>query len=190
MVNKILNAKHWHIFLLTFLLPMVIQYTVMGIIFSQVSAAGAPNMEIIFNYIKILPIIMVVFISALFAWFWSIGVGLQQVIPTPLKLKVSKFKLALLFNTVHILLFMAVFIKAFGSTNINTGLLPIVFIMHLIAMLCMFYSLYFMAKTLKTAELQKEVIFSDFVGEFFMLCFYPIGIWILQPKINKMINKR
>jgi hypothetical protein len=28
----------------------------------------------------------------------------------------------------------------------------------------------------------------DFAGEFFLLWFYPVGIWIVQPKINKMVE--
>jgi hypothetical protein len=56
-------------------------------------------------------------------------------------------------------------------------------------MFCIFYTLYFVAKTFKTVELQREVKFSDFAGEFFMIWFYPIGIWIIQPKINKMIEE-
>jgi hypothetical protein len=48
--------------------------------------------------------------------------------------------------------------------------------------------MYFVAKTFKTVELQKEVTFSDFIGEFFMFWFYYIGILFLQPKINKMVE--
>ena len=35
-------------------------------------------------------------------------------------------------------------------------------------------------------ELQKEATFNDFVGEFFLIWFYPIGIWFVQPEINKV----
>ena len=59
---------------------------------------------------------------------------------------------------------------------------------HILSMFGIFYSLYFVAKTFKTVELQREVTFSDFAGEFFMIWFFPIGIWVIQPKINKMIN--
>jgi amino acid permease len=64
----------------------------------------------------------------------------------------------------------------------------LVVLLHLFSMFCTFYSLYFVAKTYKTVELQREVSFSDFAGEFFMICLCPIGIWIVQPKINKMIE--
>ena len=56
---------------------------------------------------------------------------------------------------------------------------------HLFSMFCIFFMLYKAAKTIKTVELQKKVTFSDFAGEFFLMWFFPLGIWIVQPKINK-----
>ena len=53
-------------------------------------------------------------------------------------------------------------------------------------MFCMFYMLYFTSKTIKTVELQREVTFGEFIGEFFALWFYIIGIWFIQPKVNKL----
>ena len=75
------------------------------------------------------------------------------------------------------------------SVGLIGGLVAVIVPLHLFSMFCIFYSLYFVAKTFKTVELQREVNFSDFAGEFFMIWFYPIGIWIVQPKINKMIEK-
>jgi len=57
---------------------------------------------------------------------------------------------------------------------------------HLFSMFCLFYCLYFIAKALKTVELQRPVTFSDYAGEFFLLWFYPVGVWILQPRINQI----
>ena len=56
---------------------------------------------------------------------------------------------------------------------------------HLFSMFCIFYLMYKAARTIKTVEFEKKVTFADFAGEFFLLWFSPIGIWILQPKINK-----
>ena len=50
--------------------------------------------------------------------------------------------------------------------------------------------LYFCSKTIKTVELQKEVFFGEFIGDFFGLWFYPIGIWFIQPKINKLAKDK
>ena len=40
----------------------------------------------------------------------------------------------------------------------------------------------FCCKNFKNSRIQWEVRFSDFVGEFFLIWFYIIGIRILQPK--------
>lgn len=53
----------------------------------------------------------------------------------------------------------------------------------------MYYIMFFVAKTIKTVELQRQVKFGDFAGEFFLILYYPIGIWIIQPKINKMMEE-
>ena len=74
------------------------------------------------------------------------------------------------------------------DTSMIGGLLGVIIPLHLFSMFCIFYCLYFVAKTFKTVELQREVSFSDFAGEFFLFWFFPIGIWIVQPKINKMIE--
>ncbi|WP_373551080.1 hypothetical protein [Haliscomenobacter sp.] len=52
-----------------------------------------------------------------------------------------------------------------------------------------FYCIYHVAKTIKTVELQRKVTFSDFIAEFFLVWFFPIGVWILQPTINKLAAK-
>jgi hypothetical protein len=62
--------------------------------------------------------------------------------------------------------------------------------LHLFSMFCIFYNLYFVAKTIKTVELQRQVTFSDFAGEFFLIWFFFIGVWILQPRINKFYNQK
>jgi hypothetical protein len=44
------------------------------------------------------------------------------------------------------------------------------------------------AKTLTTIELKREVTFSDYAVNFFLFTLLlPVGIWILQPKINRLI---
>ena len=74
------------------------------------------------------------------------------------------------------------------AVELIMSLVVIIIPLHLFSMFCIFYSLYFVAKTYKTVELQRQVSFSDFAGEFFMIWFYPIGIWIIQPKLNKIIE--
>ena len=54
----------------------------------------------------------------------------------------------------------------------------------LFVVFCTFYQFWFIAKTIKSAQLKREAVFSEFVGEFFLVWFYPIGVWILQPMVK------
>ena len=188
MIEKFLKAKHWQIFMITFGLPFLIQIITMPITISD-------NDPIIM--MKIFPIIMIIFISGFFGWFWSIGVGLQSKIPSDVTMKVKKFKIFLIIPLIYmflILIFMGSIISGTfengqePSEGMIVGMIGIIFPLHFFSMFCIFYCLYFVAKTFKTVELQREVAFSDFAGEFFMIWFFPIGIWIIQPKVNKMIE--
>jgi hypothetical protein len=44
------------------------------------------------------------------------------------------------------------------------------------------------AKTIESLEKGKEVHFKDYFVSFFLLLFSIIGVWIIQPKVNKFIN--
>ncbi len=183
MIEKFLKAKHWHIFLLTIGLPMVLQMVLMPILIAS------NNPKLLFS---IMPIISTIFMGTLFGWFWSIAIGLQFRIPENIKMKVQKFKIFFLIPIAYVLIIFG--LMFFGFNSLENGdspgpLFPVIIVpIHLFAMFCIFYSMYFIAKTLKTVELQKEVTFSDFAGDFFLLWFFPIGVWILQPKINKMVE--
>lgn len=114
-------------------------------------------------------------------------------------MKVKKFKVFFFIPLIYILCFLVfftVFMNEFfipsAEQNVVAlgGLFAFIVPLHLFAMFCIFYSIYFVAKTFKTVELQREVRFGEFAGEFFLLWFYMIGIWIIQPKINKMVAEQ
>lgn len=46
------------------------------------------------------------------------------------------------------------------------------------------HNAWFVAKALKSVEEGGEVGFRDYVGDFFLIFLLPIGIWILQPRLN------
>jgi hypothetical protein len=196
-MNIFLRAKHWQIFLITFALPFLFQIIIMVGVFSSLINNRTPDPTIIFGYFKFFPIMMLLFMGGLFCWFWAVAAGLQKMIPATIKMKIVRFKIFFFIPLIYITCIMAFMAFAF-STNVLQGsnqpplwffgTFAIIFPVHIFSMFCIFYCLYFVAKTIKTAELQREVTFSDFIGEFFLVWFHFIGIWILQPKINKMAH--
>jgi hypothetical protein len=190
MIEKFLKAKHWQIFMITFGLPIILEIIAMPFMI-----IGNNPMVIM----KIMPIMMIFFIGGFFGWFWAIATGLQNKVPTGVKMKVKKFKVFFFIPLIYIILIFGFMGFAFGgilengqqpSGGMIGGLVGIIVPLHLFSMFCIFYCLYFVSKTFKTVELQREVTFSDFAGEFFMIWFFPIGVWIVQPKINKMIENK
>ncbi|CAL2089715.1 conserved membrane hypothetical protein [Tenacibaculum sp. 190524A05c] len=197
MTQKLLEAKHWQLFFLTFGIPMIVQILMMGFLFINAKSSENLDPSFIFGFMQYFPILMILFMGVLLGWFWSVVTGLQKVIPLEARMNLKRFKILFFIPVIYIffiLVFIGLFINSFTSAenleNINlfAGILAIIFPLHLFSMFCMFHSLYFVAKTFKTAALQREVNFSEFALEFFLMWFYPIGIWIIQPKINEMIE--
>jgi hypothetical protein len=50
--------------------------------------------------------------------------------------------------------------------------------------------MYFTAKTITSVEMKKETHFSDYIGDFFLIWFFPVGIWFLQPRINRLLEEQ
>ncbi|WP_298489453.1 hypothetical protein [uncultured Maribacter sp.] len=197
MINKFLNAKHWQLFTLMFGIPILLQIVVMTTMFANIDSNGNPDQTGMLNMMKIFPIIMFLYVGLFFGWFWSIGIGLQKYIPDDINMKIKKFKIFFLIPLAYILFLLIVIGTTFygfsSGSNAVGGIvgkmLFVVIPMHLLSMFCIFYSLYFVSKTIKTTELKRDVTFSEFAGEFFMIWFFPIGIWIIQPRINKIVSE-
>jgi hypothetical protein len=182
-MTKLLTIKHWQLFGLLMGLPMIFQFVIMG------SVMTSNNPAIMF---AAFPIVMILFIGLFFGWFYALGTNLHKKLPETATMNLTKFK-TFLFIPVVYMLFLSVFMFGMFS-NISAGGQPnpaifaLIVPLHLFSMFCIFYCLYFNAKALKTAEWQRPVTFSDFAGEFFLIWLFPIGVWIIQPRINKLFD--
>ncbi len=171
-IKLFLKAKHWQIFILMFGAPILFSFI---------------NLNSIINPINTI-ISIDVFISMILfmGWFYSIGVGLHKLLPKEVDLNLNKFKFFIFFPLIYIMI-LILWRPLNELIKIDFGLtIPF----HLFSMFCMFYVMYFCSKTIKSIEMNKEVTFSDYSSEFFLFWFYIIGIWILQPKINKIYSEK
>lgn len=199
MTNWFLKAKHWQLFLLTFGLPFIFQIISMVSMVTSSLSRGESEVEPAFAFSYIMPffIIMIfILMFGLMGWMWSMTTGLQKMLPDQVSMNQRLFKIFFFIPVVYLFVFIGFFFWSFQSAfadpnfnpeNIATGF-AIIFPIHLFSMFCLFYVLYFTAKTIKTVELQRDVTFGDFAGEFFLLWFYPIGVWLIQPRINKLVE--
>jgi hypothetical protein len=173
-----LRAKHWQIFLL-----------LVGVGFIGDVALVASSMSATAQSPKDLGklglpfgIVTVLFMICFLGWFWSMGTFLSSMVAPAIRLKAGFFRFALVYPGLYIFLFFALF----QSTTTNPALFAIIFPLHFLATFCMFYDLYFVSKSLVLAETNKPVSFYDYAGPFFLIWFFPIGVWFTQPRINRL----
>lgn len=182
-MSFLLRLKHWQLFLLVIGIPFVLQ------IISLTTIIVAQDPAI---FLKVFPVLMIFFMGTMFGWFYALGTNLHKKLPNTVNMNLTRFKIFLFFPVVYMLFIFIILFGVFSNMTSNEGppLWPMALILplHFFSMFCIFYCLYFNAKSLKSVELQREVTFNDYAGEFFLLWFFPIGIWILQPRINNMFD--
>lgn len=178
-----LKAKHWQIFTLLIGVPFVLQ-----IIF-------------LVNYgidmmIVLMPILTILYIVIFFGWFWAVGTKLNCKLPSTVTLNLKLFRILLAVAIIY-MFGISIYMSMVAMGLIESDSSPIfamnditnvIFPIHIFSMYCMFYSSWFIAKTIKSIEFQRAVSFSDFAGVFYLLWLFPIGIWIIQPRINKIVK--
>jgi hypothetical protein len=182
-MSKLLTLKHWQLFLLIIGLPILLEIAVVGVIMTTQQPS---------NLLFVLPIIIVLVTCIFFGWFYILGTSLYKKLPSEESMNIGFFKFCIYFPVAYIVLISAYIVALTTGysvgNNSNPGLVLLILPIHLFSMFCIFYCLYFIAKALKTVEVQRTVSFSDFAGEFFMIWFFPIGVWIIQPRVNKLFG--
>ena len=173
-----LKWKAWQIFLLIVIFPFATQSLIMEALINSADLQSG----LLF---KVMPLIMLIFIGIYLLWFWSLGTELNKIVPESVRLKASRFKFGIKFCAIYITAFQIMFI--FMANGISLGaFMPIVFVLHLVAMYFMFYSIYFISKNLVAFENVQNDKSASSKGTFFLMWFFPLGIWFIQPRINKM----
>jgi len=179
--------------MIVFVIPMVFYVGIMGLMIANI-ANDTPDPSIVINYFPVFLLLMIITGSVQFGWFWAVGVGLNKVIPLELKLNVKRFKLAFLlvmiaiFGWVYFMWSLMRSVTLVSQNNYNPAITGLMIPFMFLLIFAVFYIYYFVAKTLRTAELQRSINVGDYIGEFFLIYFFPIGIWFLQPKINKLVD--
>jgi hypothetical protein len=189
MTSHFLKAKHWQLFALIIGLPLIFQIILLSVTTDGLAGEAGLSLDIFFLLLPIAPIWV---LSFSLAWLYSVGAGLQSRVPIALRRSTHFFKVALAFPVIYVLFIIAVvfpMLSVMATSLIGSNLVLVIILgLHLSVMFCIMYSRYFSAKTIKLAELQRPVSLGDFIGEFFLLWFFPVGVWILQPRINELVK--
>ncbi|RLD66778.1 MAG: hypothetical protein DRI84_04060 [Bacteroidetes bacterium] len=200
-IQLFLRAKHWQLFVIGFV-PFVIFYiNVLSNLLSRDFMQISHDSTFVIESYRYLGPLMILLAIVNYGWIWAVGAGLQEKVPPYVPMKARKFKWFIgipFFYFIALAFLMSFLLMSLLPDLLNGDIIPnlslifgslaVIIPLHLFSIFAIFYSMYFAAKTIKSVELQREARFEDFIGEFFLIWFFPIGVWILQPRINKMLN--
>ncbi len=188
-MNIFLRLKHWQLFILMFAIPIILQILLEVSIFS-----GAP----VNPFWVLLILVMVLYLAPFFGWIYTLGTNLYEKLPPEAPMKLRKFKLFFWFPVVYLTLALCTicilprFLNEGSSPIAPSNLIILILcflVVHLFSIFCIFYCIYFLAKSLKAVELQRSITSSDYIGDFLLFWFFFIGIWFIQPRINKIFGE-
>ncbi len=119
-----------------------------------------------------------------FSWIILLGLRLHNSIRAHYKFNKLLFVFAILFCLIDfsLLSISSIFYEKYQFLNTISFLLTPFTFWGLI------YMLYAISKIFKSVELQRDVRFTECLREFFLFFCFPIGVWFIQPKINKLFS--
>ena len=169
-----LKIKHWQLFLLSWGIPLIMSFFTIG------------NVRLILTFF---PYQIALFAFATVGWIWSIAVCLHGKLPAGVNLNLTSFKIMFAIPVVYLLGIMIWMAESGPASGSDAGMIGLIIVpVHLLSMACIFLCMRFSAKVMKSVELGRIAKFGDYAGEFFMIWFMPVGIWALQPRLNKLIG--
>ena len=174
-----LRAKHWQIFVLLFGAGLLGDLVVI-----TSNPAPAESWSELGNvgklYVELSFLLMICFL----VWMWSLGSFLNSIVKPELRMRTGLFLFGLLYPPVYGVAFFAVLERR------HALLFAMIWPFHLLAMVCLLYQLKFVSKSLAMAETGKSEEFRDYAGLFLLIWFFPIGVWFIQPRINRLYARR
>ena len=161
---------------------------------NDVSTVGSSQRNKVVTVTRYSPMV-ILFIAILFGWFYAVGVNLNKKLSNVVKMNLIKFKWIFFILITYMLLFYVfvyfVFFKSVSNgIEPNFGIFAAIIPLYLFPIFCFLYCICFIAKSLKAVELQRPVALSDYVWEFLLFLFFPIGVWLIQPRINKIFSEK
>lgn len=137
-------------------------------------------------------IINFLFITSFLGWMYTLGINLHAKLPKEIKMNLLLFKILLIIPFVYMTILNFFVLGAHGNMEVLQNASPatqvLMILLHLISMFGMFYGLYFNAKALKSVTNKREVVFREFSKSFYLMWFFPIGIWFIQPTVNRLFE--
>jgi hypothetical protein len=175
-----LRAKHWQLFLVSWgpvSLFLILMFSSLG--------DRVPYLS--FDFALFL---FVCGLSNSFAWVWLIVARLKKM-SSPMRF--GLFSVAFWIPCVYIHAFVFFMLYNFyvrKVKSINPEVEMVIFLSLLVISIgCIFYGLVFIGRLIKAVELGRSPAWKEHLLESLLMLFPPIGLWFIQPKVNRIVAK-
>lgn len=162
-MTLLLKMKHWQVFLLLFLSTLISNFTWVGY-------------ELLNTVLNLIGVMLYMI------WYFAIGLELSEHLPRKVELPKTLF----IINGFVLILSMVTLIMYFDGFFESNGILGFIWVGYL--MYAMFQFFFYPGKALKSIKLNKEAGIGEYIGYCFLMTFWPIGIWLIQPKLNEIAD--
>lgn len=124
-----------------------------------------------------------------FAWVWAIVKELKKSVPF---VSTTLFKIAfwIPFTYVWTVIAFGLYnlrIRKIQSINVEIELV-VSAALGIVSVVCIIYGLIFAGRIIKAVELQKKPSIKEHLIESCLMVVPPIGLWFIQPKLNKIVH--
>lgn len=181
----LIQIKAWQLFLLLFFFPFLINGLSVGLF----GSADPAENRVLHTTSLLLPMV-----SIYLAWLWVLGKGFY--LRSQHRASVGSFGLfkmsliySFIYNAYSIIFVLPILLEnpQFQLAESSSVLLRIVDVLSTFAW---FYSIYFVARGLVVSDEALDEAARFFGILKYVLCFavYPIGLWFIQPKVNKVFS--
>jgi hypothetical protein len=176
-MDALLKLKHWHIFMMTagVYLGFLILQVVVELVFNE---TGIYTMSRELD--KLLEYISVATSLATNAWFYAIGVKLSDRRPQD-NVNTGFFISCIVVSTLYDVA--QNFSWTYGLMSVES-----IYVLAIGVFAMSVYECYFVARALASVEMDTKASFYEFRGDVVLFLFHPIGVWWLQPRINRAIE--
>lgn len=170
-----MTLRHWQILLLL----LVYEFGLVGLLILTKIELPRIVEALIFGYIP------------LTVYPFLLGLGVNKYIPTSDLNREKNFKTFLIFGGIWtVLFFVTEILKLILLTEDNvTDFQPLGIIVATITLFVLFKFIQFPSRTIKSIELKREAGFWEYIADSFTVLCWPLGIWWIQPRINKINSK-
>ncbi len=161
-----LQAKPWQLFLF-----FAGTYLVEGLVLRATNGSSA----LVLGAMSALDMLVVAI------WFEAAGSFLNSLLPLSSRFNLMIFRLALSASVIY-----AFFVPGF-VLDTSSSVFSMKAGAHLLEWVCGIYVVNLVAKALELAETGNVTSFFDYIVEFFLILSFPvIGVWFIQPRINRL----